>query len=233
MPRVARIVVPGVAHHVTQRGNNGQDVFFVDDDRRTYLSLLREEARRYGVGLLAYCLMTNHVHLVAMPDTAEALAKGVGRTHFRYTQYVNRLHGRSGHLWQNRFYSCAMQRRHLIEAVRYVECNAVRAKLARLPWKYPWSSAAAHVTGEDSLGLLDMATWHAEISPEDWREQLRGGGSTDGEAALRTRTRTGRPLGTDRFVAKLEVALRRRLHPLPVGRPRKQGLPGSKRSRRK
>jgi putative transposase len=105
MPRVARIVVPGVPHHITQRGNNRQDVFFVDDDRRMYLGLLAKSAARYGLQVLGYCLMTNHFHLVAVPRAADSLAKALGRTDFVYTQYIARRHRRSGHLWQNRFYS--------------------------------------------------------------------------------------------------------------------------------
>ena len=103
MPRAARVVIPGVAHQVTQRGINRQDVFFVDDDRRVYLGLLREQADTFGLRVQAYCLMTNHVHLVAVPATEAALAKAVGRTHFYYTPCLNRLHRRTGHLWQNRF----------------------------------------------------------------------------------------------------------------------------------
>jgi putative transposase len=100
MARLARVVVPGVAHHVTQRGNNRQDVFFVDEDRRVYLELLTEQAVKYGLEILAYCLMTNHVHLVAIPHEEETLAQAIGRTHFRYTQCINRFHRRSSHLWQ-------------------------------------------------------------------------------------------------------------------------------------
>ena len=96
-------MIPGMAHHVTQRGNNQLDVFFVPDDRRVYLEYLREQAARFGFRLTGYCLMTNHVHLIGVPAREDSLAKAVGRTHFLYTQYVNRMHGRSGHLWQNRF----------------------------------------------------------------------------------------------------------------------------------
>ena len=98
MPRQARIVIPGLAHHVTQRGNNRQDVFFVDEDRLAYLEPLREQCAKHAVRVLGYCLMTNHVHLVATPATEEGLLHAVGRAHFLYTQYINRLHGRSGHL---------------------------------------------------------------------------------------------------------------------------------------
>ena len=131
MPRVARIVIPGVPHHATQRGNNRQDVFFVDDDYRVYLALLRGLAEQSGLEVHAYCLMTNHVHLVATPQTETALAAAIGRTHFRYTQYVNRLHGRSGHLWQGRFCSTALDDDHFWWVMRYVERNPVRAGLVR------------------------------------------------------------------------------------------------------
>ncbi|UCD00360.1 MAG: transposase, partial [Phycisphaerales bacterium] len=133
MPRLARTVAVGFAHHITQRGNNRYDVFFVDDDRRVYLELLKEQADKYGLDLVGYCLMSNHVHLIAIPHAEDALAKAVGRTHFRYAQYINRFHRRSGHLWQGRFYSCALDKRHFWLAMKYVELNPVRAKLCRKP----------------------------------------------------------------------------------------------------
>ena len=144
MTRVARIVIPRCVHHITQRGNNRQDVFFVPDDYRVYLDILRRESERYGLDVLAYCLMTNHVHIVGVPDGRDSLAKAVGRTNWLYARYVNRLHGRSGHLWQNRFYSCALEGRYVDAAVAYVERNPARARIVRKAWLYEWSSAAAH-----------------------------------------------------------------------------------------
>ena len=108
MSRLARAIAVGCPHHITQRGNNRQPVFLVDEDRQVYLELLREQADKYGLEILAYCLMDNHIHLVAIPHQEDALAKAVGRTQFRYTQYFNRSHQRSGHLWQGRFSSCAL-----------------------------------------------------------------------------------------------------------------------------
>jgi putative transposase len=108
MPRLARAVAVGCAHHIAQRGNNRESVFLVDDDRRVYLQMLAEESAKSGLEVLGYCLMGNHVHVVAIPHAEDSLAKGIGRTHFRYSQYINRFHKRSGHLWQGRFYSCAM-----------------------------------------------------------------------------------------------------------------------------
>ena len=131
MSGVARIVLPGIPHHVTQRGNNRQDVFFVDDDRRVYLRILGEQSDRYGLAVLGYCLMANHVHLIATPSGDESLAKAVGRTDFLYTQYINRRHGRSGHLWQNRFFSCALDEPHLWAALRARDDQTQAAGLRR------------------------------------------------------------------------------------------------------
>ena len=222
MPRVARIVVPGCPHHVTQRGNNRQDVFFVEDDWRTYLRILREQSKRFGLSVDGYCLMTNHVHLVAVPTTENSLAKAVGRTHWLYTQYVNRLHRRSGHLWQNRFFSCALDESHCWQALAYVERNPVRAPLVRKAWRWPWSSAAAHAGGTDATGLLDLARWRGRHPPQAWREVLQSAADEDQLRVVREGVVRGRPLGSDRWLAKLETALDRRLRPLPVGRPPKR-----------
>jgi len=222
MPRLARMVIPGVPHHITQRGNNRQDVFFVEDDRRVYLSLLQEQSRRYGLQLLGYCLMSNHVHLIATPARDDSLAKAVGRGHWLYTQYVNRLHGRSGHLWQNRFYSCALDEEHLVLAMAYIERNPVRAKIVRQAWRYHWSSAAAHVSGRDESGVLDP-TWSKNfLSGPDWREFLTRPEDDQTRAGFRLHTSRGRPLASDAFLSKVEKTLGRRLRPLPVGRPRKE-----------
>lgn len=229
MPRVARIVVEHVPHHVTQRGNNRQDVFFVDDDRRAYLSLLEERSAAYGLNVLGYCLMTNHVHLIVVPKSPDALARAIGRTHFHYTQYINRLHGRSGHLWQNRFYSCALDDVHLWRTLSYVERNPVRARMVRLAWRYRWSSAAAHVSKSDPSGLLDLDGWRQEWTPARWQRVLRRPEDDEEVASIRRCTHTGRPLGTDRWLGRLETRLGRRLRPLPVGRPR-QDKPRDKRA---
>lgn len=222
MPRVARIVLPGVPHHVTQRGNNRQDVFFVDDDREVYLNILRDQSDRFGLKIIGYCLMANHIHLVAIPSGEGSLAKAIGRTDFLYTQHVNRLHGRSGHLWQNRFYSCALDEVHLWRALCYVERNPMRAGLVRRAWDYPWSSAGAHTGGADASGVLDLAEWARLWTPGKWQAELRSPEDAEGVSRIRLNTHRGRPLGSDRFLSKLEHRLGRRLRPLPVGRPRKK-----------
>jgi putative transposase len=219
MPRIARIVIPGCAHHITQRGNNRQDVFFVEDDRRVYLDLLKGAAAAHGLVVHGYCLMTNHIHLIATPKEEDSLAKAMGRTHFAYTQYVNRLHGRSGHLWQSRFFSCTLDEDHFWTALRYVEQNPVRARLCRMPWRYGWSSAAAHVGQGDASGLLDMRAWARKTDAANWQAALAERLEPGQVRELRVRTQTGRPLASDGFLSKLETKLGRRLRALPPGRP--------------
>jgi putative transposase len=225
MPRVARVVVAGLPHHVTQRGNNRQQVFFADDDHHTYLQLLGEEARRYALDVLGYCLMPNHTHLVVVPRDRQSLAKAIGRAHWRYTQAINQRHGRSGHLWQNRFYSAALDNAHALYALRYVDCNPVRAGLCSAAVSYPWSSAAAHASGRDPGGLLDLPGFRRRFQgrPDggDWARALAAPLHEAQVMALRRATHTGRPLAAERALAKLEASLGCRLRPLKVGRPRK------------
>jgi putative transposase len=186
-----------------------------------YLEFLQEQADRYSLEILAYCLMGNHVHLVAIPHEEDSLAMAIGRTHFHYTRYFNHLHKRSGHLWQGRFHSCALDGRHLQLALKYVELNPLRVKLCRKPWLYAWSSAAAHTDAKAQSELLNLPRWYKRMSPEQWRKELAEGLTEAEVARLRLRTHTGRPLGSDSFLSKLETLLGRRVRPLPPGRPRK------------
>jgi len=233
MPRLARTIAVGCAHHITQRGNNRQDVFFVDQDRQVYLQMLAEQASKYALEVVGYCLMTNHMHLVAIPHEEDSLAKAIGRTHFRYSQYINRLHHRSGHLWQGRFYSCALDERHLWLAMKYIELNPVRARLCRRPWRYDWSSTAAHTDQTAQSDLLNLKWWYEQFSADAWRKELAEGLTDEEVARIRLRTHTGRPLGSDSFLSKLEILLGRRVRPLPVGRPRKGRTQGPKTPRRR
>jgi len=217
MSRVAHIVVPGYPHHIKQRGNNKQAIFFVEDDRYVYLELLGAQGAKYGLRIDGYCLMTNHVHVIGTPAGEASLAKTLGRTHFLYAQYINRMHHRSGHLWQNRFYSCAMNDDYFLKALCYVELNPVRTGLA----DHAWSSAQAHCGDAPRNALFHLDDWRDRMPGETWREVLesfRG----DGEAAgqIYRHTNTGRPLGSDSFLSRLEVVLGRRVRPLPIGRPK-------------
>ena len=133
MPRRDRCILPGVACHVTQRGVDRRETFSADADRETYLSLMRQNLEDAGVGLLAWCLMTNHIHLIALPERGDSLSVLLRRVHGRYAQYYNARHGRSGHLWQNRYFACSLGPGRLWAALAYVEMNPVRAKLVERP----------------------------------------------------------------------------------------------------
>jgi len=194
----------------------------VDDDRRVYLELLKDQTETYSLEIIGYCLMSNHVHIVAIPHEEDSLARAIGRAHFRYTQYINRFRRRSGHLWQGRFHSCALDERYFRLAMKYVELNPVRARICRKAWRYEWSSAAAHVDGKARSDLLDLPRWYDMISAGRWRKELDGGMAESEVGRLRLNTHTGRPLGSDSFLSKLERLLRRRVRPLPIGRPPKK-----------
>jgi putative transposase len=223
MARLARVVAVGEPHHLTQRGNNRQQTFFDDHDRQTYCRLLGEEARRAGVQLLGYCLMTNHVHLVAVPKRASSFARGLGRAHYLYARYLHERWGGSGHLWQNRFFSCPLDREHLWVALRYVDLNPVRAGLVAEASEYGWSSGRAHVERQDPLGLLDSGLWGELCQREDWREMLGPTRREEAEAmvSLRRATLAGRPMGGESFVKRLEGMFARKLDGKHTGRPKK------------
>lgn len=203
MPRNARCVLPGLPYHVTQRGTDHQRVFFLNADRELYLQLLSRNLRTAHCRLLAYALMTNHVHAVIVPDRADSLAVLFRRVHGVYAQYLNTRRGRSGHLWQGRFYSCPLADSHLATALRYVEENPCRAGLVERPEDYRWSSAAVHLRGvADPYHIVDRElldysgpaqTDSVELLPDDQTE------------ALRRCTYSGRPFGAEHFVAQLEV----------------------------
>jgi len=208
MPRTARVVVPGYPHHITQRGSRRQRTFFDDSDYRAYLGLLRALKDAAGVDVVAYCLMPNHVHVVAIPAHESSLAKLFGVAHHRYACRVNSKHDWTGHLWQERFYSFAMDEVHFLAAVRYVELNPVRAGLCARPDEWKWSSIHTHL-GAASDPLVTSAAVVEHIS--DWRHYLSRDCSADQLDNIRKHTRSGRPAGDDGFLKKLEAVTGRRL----------------------
>ena len=214
MPRSARLVVPGYPHHITQRGSRGQTTFFREDDYRNYLALVRKHRRNACVDILAYCLMPNHVHLVAVPSRGDGLAKMLRVAHHRYARLINSRNGWQGHLWQERYYSCVMDEPHLLAAVRYIELNPVRAGLCELPDHWRWSSVHAHLHGLPDPVIVPERMW-ALVS--NWSHYLAmpGPGPTDDD--LRRCTRNGRPAGDEAFVCELEALTGRRLRKLKPG----------------
>ena len=150
--------------------------------------------------------MPNHVHVVAVPERFDSLAKALGHAHNAYSRYLNAVGRRSGHLWRNRFYSAPLGRDHLLRALRYVDLNPVRARLAERAVEFEWSSAQAHVTGRDPAGLLDMEEWRRLCPLGDWGEVLEESAGLDEgwSARLRDATRGGKPLGEKDFVEGLQ-----------------------------
>jgi putative transposase len=215
MARLARVVAPGLPHHVTQRGNRRQTVFFSDADYAAYRALVAEHCAAAGVAVWGYCLMPNHVHLILVPPDEDALRRALGETHRRYTRRVNLREDWRGYLWQGRFASFVMDERHLLAAARYVELNPVRAKLVRRARDWRWSSARAHLAGKDDA-LVAVAPLLA-LAP-DWRAFLAEGPGDDRLEALRRHARTGRPLGSERFIEGLEARLGRPLKAAKRGR---------------
>jgi putative transposase len=210
--RIPRIVVPGLTHHVTQRGVRRQRVFFENADFELYLSLLGQWVRAAGVAIHAYCLMPNHVHLVVVPQSTTSLATLFRGLHAQYAELLNARNDWKGHLWQQRFNSCPMDESHLVAALRYVLLNPVRAGLAHRATDWPWSSVRSHLGAtEDPVLARPVLRIDARALDLD-----RDDDSVLVEQ-LRAASRTGRPLGPDSFVRSLEERTGRRLLPRPPG----------------
>jgi len=216
MARLARVIAPGYPHHVTQRGVRSLSIFRNNEDRKMYLEFMAQETRRFGVKILAWCLMANHVHLIAVPLDLGGLARGIGEAHKRYSRMRNFDEGVRGYLFQGRFRSCVLDEKHLVAAVRYVERNPVRAGIVRVAWEYPWSSAGYHV-GERAKDVLvdDQALWGFS---GNWKEYV-GEWREDEELGIRKSTRTGRPWMDGKGLSKLERLTGRDLQKRKPGRP--------------
>lgn len=221
MARIARVVAPDMPHHVTQRGNRRLRTFFRDEDYARYLDLMAEWCSLCGIAIWGYCLMPNHVHLIAVPQSEEGLCRGIGEAHRRYTLHVNTREGWRGHLWQGRFASYVMDEDHLMSALRYVELNPVRAGIVAAPGEYPWSSARAHLAGKDDR-LVQVEPMLSMI--DDWQAYLAMNVEEEEAARIRLHERTGRPLGNPDWLSRLEDVLKR-----PIT-PRKRGPRGPRRA---
>jgi putative transposase len=195
-------------HYITQRGNRGQRTFFRANDYRTYMELMAEWCAALEVEIWAYCLMPNHVHLIAVPHSPDGLTRAIGEAHRRYTRVVNLREGWRGHLWQGRFASFVLDKPYLLTAARYVELNPVRADLVNAPTRYLWSSAAAHARGKDD-SLVRVAPL-LKLTP-NWRGLLARVVREGDIKLLHAHERTGRPLGDEAFLARLEEKLGRTL----------------------
>jgi len=200
MSRLPRVVVPGCPHHIVQRGNRRQPVFFNDQDKVTYLELFSNHAVISGINVWAYCLMDNHVHFVAVPLEKTSLARGIGVTHKKYTRMIHFREGWRGYLWQGRFFSVPLSDQYLYAAMRYVEKNPVRAGIVSSAEDYRWSSAGYHVFKTKNPLLSENSPI---LGIEDWAAYLAEDDTKDREVIDR-HTSIGRPLGDDAFMAKIE-----------------------------
>jgi putative transposase len=215
------VVIPDLPHHVTQRGNRRERIFFEPGDEQVYLDLLSAQLRRREVACWSYCLMPNHVHLVLTPSDETGLALAVGEAHRRYTVFVSARAGWTGHLFQGRFASVAMDEDHLLAALRYVALNPVKARLVKRPEDWPWSSAKALLAGR-STRHVDVAPALARIA--DPAAFLSGEDDTEALwRSLLAAEAVGRPLGAPHWIEALEARLGVRLTPKKRGPPPRDG----------
>jgi putative transposase len=219
MARISRVVASGYPHHVTQRGVRSIAIFQSDSDRKAYLDFMAEELNRFGVEVLAWCLMTNHTHLIVVPRDSVVLARAIGEAHRRYTRMKNFSDGVRGYLFQGRFGSCVLDERHLLAAARYVELNPVNAGIAKEAGDYPWSSARFHLGVSEGDALVRDKSLLGLVN--DWREYLKGDDEPGTQATLLRGIRTGRPAGGQPFVEMIERLTGRDLAVRKAGRPLK------------
>jgi len=222
MARIARLVVPGLPHHVTQRGNRRGQVFFEDSDYALYLDMLAESAARARCEIRAYCLMPNHVHFILVPSEEDGLRRTFADLHRRYTGYINARARTTGHLWQGRYGSVVMDETHLFHAIRYVTLNPVRAGLVKRAEEWPWSSARAHLAGHDN-GVVNVAPVLDRVG--DFQQFL--GEPFDEDAAyapLRRAETIGRPVGDTDWLKMLEKQTGRVLMAQKRGRKPNKGI---------
>jgi putative transposase len=227
MARLSRIVIPLVAHHVTQRGNRRLPVFFSDVDRASYLALIAAASKAHGTVCLGWCLMDNHVHLILVPHTEDGLRATLAEAHRRYSREINFREGWRGYLFQGRFASYPMDDAHLMAAIRYVENNPVVAKMVARAEDWRWSSAASHLAGKRVAGdpLTDVAALGQHV--RNWRALLKVGLEAMDDPAtveqIEARTRTGRPLASPEWIAEAEAAMDRKMAPQKRGPKSKAG----------
>lgn len=219
MARQARVTLADIPHHVSQRGNRNESVFFEKIDFETYRDLMAEQCAERKIAIWAYCLLPNQIHLIARPKQADDLSRAVGEAHRRYTCYINEKKGWSGHLFQDRFDSYAMDEGAVSDAAHFIESLPVMAQIAPKADNYLWSSAKAHLRGRDDAlvsperPLLDrIQDWQAFLSMPLPRKIMDD---------IARHLQTGRPRGDMTFLNDVEKTLGRRVRALPVGRPRK------------
>ncbi|MBN1621988.1 MAG: transposase [Endomicrobiales bacterium] len=228
MPRTARVTVEGYPYHIMQRGNYGQDIFKTDQDRHQYLAWIIEYSLKYHLQILAFCLMNNHVHFTAIPQKKDSLSKTFNMAHMRYSQYVNNKNKTMGHLWQGRFYSCMLDKKHLLAASRYVERNPVRAGLAKRPWEWEWSSANVHIheISDKNSRFLKLFEY-VDLTPQQWKGYISENEDDFFVEQIERNTISGRPVGDADFIKKLKDKFGIKIEEPVRGRPKKTRKTGT------
>ena len=221
MARLARLVIPGVPYHVTQRGNRRQPTFFDDGDFALYRDLVAGAARRSGTQIWSYCFMPNHVHLIVVPADEHGLRRTFADAHRRYTSFINARQRWTGHLWQGRYGAVAMDEVHLVHAARYIALNPVRAQLCDRADEWQWSSARAHLAASDDE-LVRVAPLLERVG--DFARFLGAAEDQQATRALRMAETTGRPVGSGEWIAEMERLSGRLLAPRKRGRKPKEAL---------
>jgi len=225
MPRIKRAVVVGMPHHITQRGNYKQRVFDCDKDRNQYLKWVEEYSKKYDVEIIAYCLMSNHVHFIVVPIKEESIGKLFNTLHMRYSQYYNKKKKRNGHLWQGRFYSCILDEYHLKEAARYVERNPIRAKMVKRAEMWKWSSVRDNI-GECYEGYREISIAgikkYIKMDGREWWEFINEKDKEEFVGDIRKATNMSKALGKEGFIKNLEKKFGVSLKLVKRGRPAKK-----------
>lgn len=220
MSRIPRIVAVGFPHHIIQRGNNRQKVFFAQANRRKYLDLLKEYSQKWNASILAYCLMDNHIHLLIRPQNQESLAKLMQGVTLSYTKYHNKRYNKTGRLWESRYYSCVVDEEDYLWAVaRYIEQNPVRARIVRRAEDYPYSSASGHIKGTKDEILNEILLLEEERS--DYIKFVKASIPEREIKSIRLSTKRGKPLGDAGFIAKIGRLLNIDFRNKKPGRPPK------------
>ena len=220
MPRIARAVALDYPHHIIQRGNNRQKVFFAIDTRKKYLELVNEYAGQWDASVLAYCLMTNHIHLLIKPHQDDSLAKMMQGVSQGYAKYINKRYKRTGRLWESRYYSCVVdEESYLWQVARYIEKNPKRAGLVKQEEDYPYSSARAHVLDAPDDVLTEELFDKEERN--SYIEFLKTEPTDKETSNIRKATKIGRPLGDENFIIKIGKLLDRQFQKTAPAKPRK------------
>lgn len=219
MARQARITLDNSPHHITQRGNRGDPVFFEKGDFQAYLDTLKEQCERFNVKLLSYCLLPNQIHILAIPQNGETLARAIGETHRRYTNMINKRNGWRGHLFQDRFFSYVCDEPYSLRAMRFIENMPVMSGIAPKPESYLWSSARDRIKTSTDNFITQPKNFHAV---QDWSAFLERPMEPSELQAIQTHLQTGRPRGHDTFLDMIEQKIGRPVRPQKRGRKPKE-----------